>query len=92
MRVPMSTAGLTDIENGVTKNPQRRTLDGMAKALNCTVEALTGERPPPVAQPDGRSEVELLEAYRALNYADRSTLLRVARGLLREQPEDLPQH
>jgi len=64
MRVPMSTAGLTDIENAVTQNPQRRTLGGLAKALGCTVEALTGETPPPVTE--GKAEVELLEAYRAL--------------------------
>lgn len=83
----ISGATLSDIESGVTANPHRPTLRGLARALDCTIEELTGNEPKPVAKPSDGEEVQLLETYRALNQERRAAARQVMEGLLRLQQE-----
>lgn len=86
----ISGATLSDIESGVTTSPHRPTLRGLARALDCTIEELTGEAPKPVAAPSSGEEVQLLETYRALNQERRAAARQVMDGLLRLQQESSP--
>lgn len=87
----ISQPSLSDLERGESKVPRGSTLVRLATALESNPHYIeTGKGHPTPQTSVDFEESELLAVYRALNPANRSSLLSMARVLLDNQPNEKP--